>query len=174
VYPSVEFRQTLLDHQSTVFNESPEPVWLPSMEEVSDFWASRDGSLHVSSAQQNAPDLLVMVTQRRTDHVLTPEDNPHALSHLRQWAAAGATFYRLNPDAVYMSLVTGIESAFLPDNPANTIPTFPASTSWMVPNEVDGFSMTTAITVGSMLELADRAHFKRLDPNLSSVITKSR
>lgn len=174
VYPSVELRQTLITHSATVFNESQEPEWLPSLEKVKDFWAIRDGSVHISAVQQQYPQLLVMVTQRRTDHVLGVEDNPHALSHLQLWDDAGVAFFRLNPDAVYLSQVTGIDPAFLTDNPANMVPSFPGSIGWMVPNEVDGLSMTTAVTLGSILELADRAHFERLDPNLNLAITSTR
>jgi hypothetical protein len=173
VIPSMELRQTLTTHSETVFNESTEPNWLPSHEDVQDFWALRDGSLHISAVRDQYPQLLVMVTQRRTDHVLSLEDNPHTISHLKLWEASGTGFFRLNPDAVYLSQVTGIDPAFLTDNPANAVPTFPNSLAWMVPNEIDGLSMTTAVTVGSILELADRAHFERLDPNLNLPITSS-
>ena len=124
----------------------------------------------MQKAAANHPDLLVMVNQRRTDHVLSVEDSPHTLNNLRLWSQAAIAFFRLNPDAAYTSHVTGINEAFLPDNPAYAVPEFPTSTSWLMPNEIDGVSLTTALQVGSILELSDRVHFNDVNPNLTRVL----
>ncbi len=107
----------------------------------------------------------------QTDHGQSQPDYPHARSHMQAWLDEGHGFVRLNADAVYLALLSGKDADEFPDNDANTVPPYPNTANWMVPEKVAGTQVDVWAIPAALLELIDRTHTQNTEVNLSAVLT---
>ncbi len=168
-YPSTELRGAI--SASTAFDGGPPPVWLASEVETAAFWALRDGAVQVGAAHDHLPELLVMHVSTEKDHVQTQIDYPHARSHVQAWLDAGHAWVRLNPDAAYVSDLSGVDAALLPDNDANTTVPWPGTIDAMSPETVDGTKLDPHMGTAAHLELADRVQAEDTRVNLDATLS---
>lgn len=160
--PSVEL-STMIDQESArLFPDGARPDWLPSTEWLTTFWSTRDASLILPELAAARPDLAIGVAASREDHIYRAvPDNPHIPAQTRFLLAQGFTFVRLNPDAAYLSALSGVPAEVLPDNAPGTAPVWPDTPDWLEP-ELQASLLDKYTAAAAALELADRVHEGRL------------
>ena len=163
-FVSTELLEDIWANEAIFFGTNDPPSWLPTEDEAVEFWHMRDGSLRIGDASANHPDLLVCVIQRERDHIQTSPDFPHTWMHLEGWSDAGHGFFRLNPDAEYLSLVTGEDASRFPDNDAGILVPWPDPLTAMVPDDVHG------VVEAALLEMMDRPWSGERSPNLDAIV----
>jgi len=172
--PALVFSQELADQiaadPATVYGQETAPTWLPDQTATGEFWALRDGSLRLAEAHAAFPDLLVIHVNTQEDHVQTQPDFPHARSHVQGWIDASHGFVRLNPDAVYMAHVSGLDESLFPDNDANEPVPWPDTIDLMIPTEVEGQPAAWWTEPAAVLELTERHWRENTDANLDHIL----
>jgi len=166
-YPSQELGEQIRLVEGTLFG-SAAPDWLETnANALADYWLHRDGALHIQTISEQMPNLLVMHLQNSQDHVQSQPDHPHAMAHLQGWHEASHGWWRLNPDAAYMSALVANAAAHknLPDNDANTLLQYPNGVEQTVPK-----NLGQNLSLASVLELCDRTHLNNTEPNLNGVL----
>ena len=98
------------------------PAHIASLEEAVEFWRYRDATGLVPDAVRNIPGLAVIVVAGETDHVQIAPDHPHIRAQVNAFAAAGASFVRLNPDRAYLEWLTDRKAPKVTDNDAGHQP----------------------------------------------------
>lgn len=127
-------------------------VGLASPEAAEDFWLPRDGSRQAAALAARRPDLPVLLLGTEVDHAQPLPDHAHVTHLAAALSEAGLAWVRVNPDAAYVSALTGVEAGFA-DNPANLADPLLAG---MEPEEVD-----VGIPLGVYLEAAVRELLER-------------
>lgn len=168
-YLSTELSTFIEDHAPSVYGALAPPAWFADGAARDAFWSLRDGSLRISEAHARLPQLMVMHLQNVVDHVQDLPDYPHARSHVNGWLAADQDFVRLNPDAVYMSEVTGVDAAMFTENNANTSVGWPDTAALMM-GELYGVPVSTLVIYAGVLELADRSYTGNREVNLDALL----
>lgn len=146
------------------------PPWLASPEQVQDFWAVRDGSLHVPAVAAAYPELVVILQGSAEDHFQTPEDHPHLLAHHQGWLDAGHTRVRLNPDAAYLALVSGQDASLFPDCPMGEPHPWPDLEDCLVPETLGELELDEVALHGAILEAVDRVEHQEFAADLDGVL----
>lgn len=169
-YISAELAAAVQSQNTRLFPAGA-PQWLTTMVEVESYWAERDGSLAIAQAHAALPTLLVTDIATRVDHVQMQPDHPHIRSFMQGWMNAGHSFVRLNPDSVYMAMVTGRESSYFPDNSANVNSPYPGIEQTLEPETVNSIPVSTSEATGAaILELCDRSRSNNRSVDLKSVL----
>lgn len=169
-FQSREFMKTLQKNLATVMNGEPIPDWLSTESESIDFWVLHDSAPRISEVSTAFPNILTMHLGSVNDHVQDVVDYPHAYSHIKGWLDSGHVFTRLNPDASYMSAVSGFASSYFPDNNANTSVPRTSVSNYMVVDKISGVAIDPYLEIAGMLELMDRTYTSDLSENLDDVI----
>jgi hypothetical protein len=169
-YTSFELAQAVDGQSSRIFGNNAPPPWLANRSEVESYWSSRDGSLQIGAAHTARPDLMVISLASFEDHVQRQPDHPHVRSHVQGWLAAAQPFVRVNPDAAYLSYVTGLAADNFPDNDANRELPYPGIEPYLVPEQADNIRLDPFLTPAATIELADRVYRGDLSANLDQVL----
>ena len=118
------------------------------------FWAEREAPQVMAEALRRQPELAVISVGAESDHVLIEmEDHPHVTGMVAAAEAAGARWWRVNPDAAYAAALTDGASgdvecdAMVSVQVGEAVPLLPTGGS-------GGADYLTAAT----LEVLDRAH----------------
>lgn len=167
---SVEMASLIEEHSSAIFGVVPWPSWMAGSEEVDAVWYWRDGARRIPEVCAANPDLMIMALGTEQDHVQTKPDHPHIMSFLQYLQDLNHDFWRLNPDAVYCSLVSGVDVGLFDENDANTLLRWPDNEGQLVPETVSGARMDRYISDAGILEMADRVYTHNRDPNLIEVL----
>ncbi|MBN1944702.1 MAG: hypothetical protein JW797_03455 [Bradymonadales bacterium] len=167
-YHSVDLAEVLQLVGTGLFPDRP-PVWLASLEETRSYWSDRDASGSIDVLHAEMPDLLVMPLATQSDHVQGQPDHPHIRGTVQAWLDAGHSFVRLNPDAAYLAMVTGVEESALVDNQANQPVPFPGINAVLFPEIIED-QHPSAITTAAILELSDRTYLDNRSSDLSEVL----
>ncbi|MBN2798780.1 MAG: hypothetical protein JXX28_06480 [Deltaproteobacteria bacterium] len=133
------------------------PDHLATPEAARAFWGEREGSRALVPLHLAAPDLPILLLGTQTDHMLAPEDHPHLRLPLDALLASGHGFARMNPDAAYLSALTGISEGALPELPAGSPLPWPGTEGALIPEAVEGVGLDPWVPVAAELELFDRA-----------------
>ena len=153
---STELTYLLFSEGASVFGEAAAPPWLATPSESNAYWALRDGSSVLAEVHDAFPDLMVIHSNAVDDHGSQLEDYPHTRAHVHGWLEAGHEFVRLNPDASYLALVTGMDEAEFPDNLVGASVPWPDTAELMVPEVGENVTIQTTLFVAAAMELADR------------------
>ena len=105
-----------------------------------------------------------MVLGGQPDHRITAADHPHLWAAYEGWRRAGLGWVRLNPDRAYLAAIAVTQAP--PETPANA-----ALTRASLPAGLPSAQVPAALLCcAGALELADRVHAHRLDPDLEAVL----
>lgn len=145
----------------------PWPSTLLSPAEADAFWAERNAATAFGDAVAARPALLAMVLGSAVDHRQVAADHPHLWAAYDGWRRAGLGWVRLNPDRAYLTALAGADLATQPETPANA-----ALTRETLPAQLlNAPQLPTALLLcAGALELADRAHADRREPDLEGVL----
>ncbi len=141
------------------------PATVLGPEESSEFWALRDASRSARRALEHQPELPFLLMGTDQDHTLGLSDHAHITGLAAVLQGSGASWVRVNPDAVYQTLVAGAGVDW-PENDANR-PTWPGDESIsMLPDETTtGVEQRAYVTAG-VVELLQRRWLDRWEPDL--------
>jgi len=170
IYFSVELTQFVDEHSATIYGGETPPTWLATADDAAAFWQLRDGAPRIAEASENFPSLLVVQHGTQQDHVQSQPDYPHSRSAIAGWLAAGHGFVRMNPDAAYLSELSGVSASALPDNDVGSEVPWPDAETVMIPEGVAGTKLDPHVGLAGMIELMDRTHHGDLSDNLDAVL----
>jgi len=95
------------------------PAWIATPAEADARWPLLDVTVHWAGIAARFPDLRLMTTFTRQDHVQSQDDHPHVRQVL-DGTASRSFWYRLNADAWYYEAVNGSLPAEYVETPANS------------------------------------------------------
>jgi hypothetical protein len=87
--------------------------WAPQVAthaESEAYFRERDGSYYVKTVAKAMPHLMVTIFGSQIDHLQTQADHPHVALQYNTWLTGGNKWTRLNPDAVYVGQVAGMNA----------------------------------------------------------------
>jgi len=168
LYHSLQLTHLIANHQATVFGSSAWPPWLADAAATYSYWQERDGALAIEKLPTLAPDLPWILGATVEDHVQGQPDHPHVRVPLNEMVDGSLSFVRCNPDASYLAALTGLSTAQLPENAANTHLPWPGTESHLLPEEVAGVQLNSYISTAAQLELSDRVYTGELAPDLAA------
>lgn len=157
-YLSVEVRMVVDSYKGRLFKDAPPPAWLAPVDDVLDFWALRDGSTSLIAIKEQFPELSVMITGTREDHLQGQPDHPHIRSLLSSLISLGMPEVLLNPSPAHCAEVTGEAQELYPDNQPATPAAWPGVDELLLPEDggTDGL-------LPGILDLSDRTHDRLWD-----------
>jgi hypothetical protein len=167
---STELTNLIFSEGVSVFGEAAAPPWLATPSESDAYWAVRDGSAVLADVHELVPDLMVVHSNAVDDHGSALEDYPHTRAHVHGWRETGHEFVRLNADASYLAMVTGMDEAEFPDNPVGAAVQWPDTAELMVPDVSGEASIQTTLFFAASLELADRQALGDRSEDLDGVL----
>ncbi len=145
------------------------PSWIATPPEADAFWPLRDVTVHWSGLAARFPDLHLMTTFTKQDHVQSQSDHPH-VRQVMDGAATGGLWYRLNPDAAYFQAVNATLPPGYVETPANDSIAPGGMKAHAAPVGTNNDSLQAA----GHAEMADRTYTGCWWPELDSTIRPTR
>lgn len=139
----------------------------PTVEETDAFWAVREAPRAMPAVAARFPKLAGIAIGTEVDHTLVGTvDHPHVVGMVEAMRAAGIAWSRLQPDASYVALVTGVDG--MPEVSADAPVTLDRDDWPMLPEQLR-LSEGRLLTAG-VLELVDRARRDDWRPDIAEVL----
>ena len=167
-YYSMELTQALLDNGALTLEGWPEDLATPT--EAWADWPLRMTVDNYPSLASSAPQLKVMLTFAKDDHVHPALDKPHIHIAYDGFSGGAGLWVRLNPDASYVQQVKpDYPLGQFPDNDANAEPAdWLNAVSWAHP--MIGGGTRNDVGLAAVAEMADRVRANNWDANLDEVL----
>ncbi len=153
--PSVELFDEVAANSATVFDAAVPARW-PTRAATLAYWASRDATVPLQRVRDEGLGRWLFIATA-TDHVQVLHEHVRVM----QEALPHAAWFRLDPDAAYLSLVGAPAGLEFPAFATVADPDAPGA----LPEAPDGL-----ITLAAELELADRAHANDWSDDLDAVL----
>jgi hypothetical protein len=165
--------QALLDNG--VFTLSTWPADVATPQQTADFWPYRITVHNYPMIGEKLPDLRVMLTFARQDHVQAAPDKPHIRQAYDGFRKGAGLWTRLNCDLAYVQAEvhpSATLAAGFPDNDANSEPQdwYAQADSWGFEGRLAGEMTARSIPIACVAEMADRVQADNWAPNLNAVL----
>jgi len=169
-YYSMALTQALLDNGALTLENWPEDLATPA--EAQAAWPYRMTVANYPLLASSTPQLKVMLTFAKQDHVHPAPDKPHIHMAYDGFHDGAGLWVRLNADASYVGQVKpDYPLAAFPDNDANTQPAnWLNAASWAHP--MIGGGTRNEVGLAAVAEMADRVREGNWDANLNEVLVQ--
>ncbi len=139
-----------------------------SVEQAIEWWSEREAPQALAAATALFPETATIVVGTEEDHVVTgATGHEHITGLLEAASEAGLPWTRLDPDAAYVTAITGSTHVF-PETPANQAVTVGDEVE-LEPADVDAVRGSHYLTA-AVLELLDRAYVQDWHDDLDAVL----
>jgi hypothetical protein len=133
------------------------PSTLATLQESEAYFAERDGSAYYGKIAAEYPFLMITILATYVDHLQRQPDHPHIAMQYNAWLAHKAHWVRMNPEASYLAMITGMNI----ENFTNNRPNAPIDASSIANYlEQEGTTKDYVFMDAAIAELADRRRAK--------------